>query len=225
MVQKTRRLSQILDSDEIYILFGGPSLKGFNFNLLDGLPTLACNKSAEVYNADCVISIDPTYINTRRDFLARYNGRVAIAHRGTDIGGTKPNRGVIDYIDPDYIYRHDKSNPHLMSEDPDVLYGTNTGHAAINFSVLQGFTTIHALGLDLSVVGHWHGGYTHSRQCSHLLYNWARYIDGCKNYLESIGVRLINYNINSGVTEYEYRDYSELRKPLSKKKERVLELA
>lgn len=204
-MKKKRVLKEIVGSDEAYLIFGGPSLRGFDLSNLDDYFTLACNKCAEEYNATAVISIDPTYINTRKDFLRDYDGYVMIARRET-----KPNSGVIDHINPNWLYWHDKRFPHLLSEDPNVLYGTNTGQAAINALVLHGFKTIHCLGLDLSVVGHWHGGYSHSRQHSHILYSWARYIDGLKPQLDEKGVRLINYNFESGVRDYEFGNLRDL---------------
>ena len=199
-----------MQTDEIYIIFGGPSLKDFDFSKLDNKATLACNKCAEIYNADCVISVDPTYINTRKDFLKNYNGYVAIGYRATDMGDNKkPSDSTLSHINPDYLYWHDKKHPDKMSDDPYTLYGSNTGHAAINFAVLQGFKTIHLLGLDLNKRGHWHGGYSHSRQNEQWLNDWAMMLDNCKEYLDNKGVKMINYNKKSGVRSYPFSDYRE----------------
>lgn len=205
------KLSEILNSEEIYIIFGGPSLRNFDFDRLKGKPTLACNKSAEVYPADCVISVDPVYINTRCKFLANYPGYVAIGYRETQNGTIqKPNSDVINKIQPDYLYWFDKRFPDKMSLKDGILHGLNTGHAAVNFAMLQGFKTIHALGLDLNVMGHWHSGYSHSNQYKELLLNWAAFLDLCKKQLDECGVRLVNYNNNSAVREYEFRELSEI---------------
>lgn len=209
-MEQHKSLSQLLNSEEIYIVFGGSSLKDFDFNKLNGKPTLGCNKSAEHYNTDCVISIDPTYINTRRDFLRNYDGYVAIARRETMPKNSKPNNQVLNYIEPNWLYWHNKSFPHKISLNAHELYGTNTGHAAVNFAVLHGFKKIHALGLDLNVTGHWHGGYTHSRQDVSMLMVWAMYLDGLKPQLDELGVEMINYNPDSGVHAYEKRTYDDI---------------
>lgn len=205
MKPQPQNLPEILQTDEIYVLFGGPSLKGFDLSRLNGKTVIACNKSAELFPAQVVISIDPTYINTRCKFLRDYPGLVALGYRATEFGeNQKPNDAVIGGIEPDYLYWHDKRFPDRMSTNPSTLYGQHTGHAAINFLMLQGFKTVHALGLDLNVTGHWHGGYTHSNQHKEWLLNWAAHIDGCKGQLDEAGIRMINYNPNSAVKEYEF---------------------
>lgn len=207
----TPKLSELLDSDEIYIIFGGPSLKGFDFSRLDNKPTLGCNKVSEVYKTDCVISIDPTYINTRRDFLKKYDGYVALGFRGTSFDAPiKPNKKIIEGIEADWVYYHNKKHPHKISTNPQELYGQHTGHAAVNFAALHGFKTIHALGLDLCNPGHWHGGYTHSRQMRDLLIAWAWNLDECKTQLEQMDIKMINYNPDSGVRRYEFKTYEDI---------------
>lgn len=201
MKQKT--ISELLNSKEIYIIFGGPSLKGFDLSKLDNKPTLACNKCAEVYKANAVISIDPTYINTRSKFLKNYDGYVALGHRET-----KPSISLINDIGPDYLFWHDKKHPEKMSDDPEVIYGTNTGHAAINFAALQGFKKIHALGLDMGRRSHWHSGYSNSGIAD--MGYWAKYLDGCKDWLDGRGVELINYNPDSNVRAFKFGDLNDL---------------
>ena len=200
----TKSLSNLLETDEVYIIFGGPSLKDFDFSKLNGKVTIGCNKCAEIYETSAVISIDPTYINTRKNFLKNYTGVVALGRRDT-----KPHQSVIDEINPDYSYFHDKRFPDKLSENPQVLYGTNTGHAAINFSMLHDFKKIHALGLDMKI-GHWHGGYTHSRQRNDLLEYWAMHIDSVKPQLDEKGIEMINYNPDSAIRAYEFGDLNSI---------------
>lgn len=204
-METKRLLSEIVESDEIYIIFGGPSLKGFDFSNLDNVPTLGCNKSSEVYQTDAVISVDCTYLNTRKNFLKDYEGYVAIGRRET-----KPSGKVIDDINPNWLYWYDNRFPEMLSEDPNVLSGTNTGQCSINFAVHHGFKTIHALGLDLNGLGHWHGGYSHARQYLNLMQNWAAQIDHWKGQLDKKGVKMINYNYASGVRRYEFRELESL---------------
>lgn len=207
-------MSEEMGTDEIYIIFGGPSLKDFDFDKLKNKKTLACNRSAELFKADAVISVDPTYINMKRHFLRDFSGLTVVGYRGTQFGDTiKPNAGVIGHIDPSYVYWHDKRFPGEMSEKENVLYGTNTGHAAVNFCMLNGFKTIHALGLDMrwdTGRTHWHQGYSHSREPKEFLMNWAAHLDACSKQLRNNGVTMYNYNSESNVRKYEFRSLEEI---------------
>ena len=200
--RETKKLSELLNTDELYILFGGPSLKHFDLSRLDNKPTLACNKCAEVYAADAIISIDATYIGTKRHFLKEYQGYVILGHRETK---PHPEYGMprAEWIDPSYLFWHERSVK--MSEKENLLYGLNTGHAAVNFAMLHGFKTLHCLGLDMAQGGHWHSGYSHSSN-QQWMTQWAKQLDDCKNVLDAWDVRLINYNPDSGVRAYEFGD-------------------
>lgn len=201
-------LSKILNSNSLYILFGGPSLKGFDLSRLDGRPTLSCNKCGEIYPSSAIISIDATYINSNKKFLKKYNGKVILATRETNMS---PEHGarIVDWIEPDYLYwkapRNRVDESVYMSETHDELVGDNTGHAAVNFAMLHGFKTIHALGLDLKERGHWHSGYS-TTQYNSQLERWAQHLDSAKPILDKWGVQLINYNENSAVRNYEFGD-------------------
>lgn len=201
-------LSEILQSDIIYILFGGPSLKGFDLSRLDDKSVLACNKCGEIYPSDAIISIDATYINSNKKFLKDYNGKVILGTRETNMSPEHGTR-IVDWIEPDYLYwrapRDCVDNGVYMSETQDELVGDNTGHAAVNFAMLHGFKEIHALGLDLEQRGHWHNGYS-TTQHQGQLERWAAHLDAAKPVLDKWGVRLINYNTGSAVRKYEFRD-------------------
>lgn len=196
-------VSKVNIPEEIYILFGGPSIKGFDLSKLNGKHVLGCNKSAEIYPCDGVISIDKTYINSKRNFLKNYKGYVALASNETK-ASPMYNKRIVDWIEPDFLYWHNKRKPDTFSENNEELTGRHTGHAAINFAMLNGVKTIHALGLDLNVMGWWHSGYT--SQCNQRwMLNWAKSIDDCKPTLDKWGVTLFNYNLDSAVRNYPFR--------------------
>lgn len=201
---ETPLLSEIAGTDEIYIVFGGPSLKGFDFSRLYGKFTLGCNRAAYDANCAALISMDCTYINSNRYALRDYKGYTILASAETN---QSPEFGmrIVDWIRPDYLYWLDKKNPDKMSQERGILIGCNTGHAAINFAALEGFKTIHALGLDLKEPGWWHKGY--SRSCGkHWMTGWAKILDNCKNQLDDMGVSMINYNPESAVRAYPFGD-------------------
>jgi hypothetical protein len=200
----TPLLSDIVGTDEIYIVFGGQSLRGFNFSRLYGNFTLGCNRAAYDANCAAIISMDCTYINSNKYELRDFKKYTILASSETN---QSPEFGmrIVDWIKPDYLYWLDKKNPDSMSLERGTLCGQNTGHAAINFAALEGFKKIHALGLDLKQPGWWHKGY--GRSCGQAwMTSWAKALDDCKKHLDNMGVTMVNYNSDSAVRAYPFGD-------------------
>lgn len=194
-------LSEIVSKDEIYIIFGGPSLKGFDFEKLDQKFTLGCNKVCEIYPTDVLLTVDPTYLKSNIKFIKQYPNLKAIAYDKTL--PPHPIYGHIDeYVDAHYSYHRVKQAG--LSQDDSYLCAKHTGHAAIDFAVKHGFKKIHALGLDLNQTGHWHSGYSGGVQSTYWMANWAQEIDNLKSELDRRNITLINYNESSAVKAYEY---------------------
>lgn len=202
---ETPLLSDIVGTDEIYIIFGGPSLKGFDFSKLNGKFTLGCNKCAFEVKTCAISSIDNTFINSNRHALRDYRGYTILGSCETNKSPMYQDQRIVDWIKPDYLYWYNKKDPDKMSTKRGVLCGANTGHASINFAMLEGFKTIHALGLDLGKRGWWHSGYSSSAG-TQWMNIWASNLDKCKPFLDDKGVRLINYNPDSAVRAYEFGD-------------------
>lgn len=203
--QETPKLSDLVHTDEIYIIFGGPSLKGFDFSKLNGKFVIGCNKAAfETKFCGGVITADATFTNSNRYNLREYRGYTII---GTKETNPSPEFGmrIVDWIQPDYLYWIDRKNRDKFSKEYRVACGENTGQFAINFAALEGFKKIHALGLDLKEPGWWHSGYRKSAGKDWMT-NWAKDIDAIKPHLDAYGVKLINYNPDSAVRAYEFSD-------------------
>lgn len=152
---------------EVYIIGGGTSLKGFDFNKLKDKTTIAINKSClTVPNLDYFITMDFTalkkigkisYVGTKifianfaKPYLKEINGQIIDTRFGlvytlndfTMIIKSWAEEGI------GFDFRHFRS-------------GNNSGYCALQFAVLMGFNPIHLLGIDLVVTEktHFHNGY------------------------------------------------------------------
>ncbi len=137
-----------------FIVGGGPSLKGFDWGLLQGELSIGVNRAFEKYDPTIMFCMDPGmwgWIVSRKfgpEVLQRYN----------EFKGYKvwTNNIWLNIPPEDNTYIADVKN--LMP------CGSNSGHSAINLAVLLGASPIYLLGFDMKGDGKgrqkwWHDGY------------------------------------------------------------------
>lgn len=136
--------------ETVYIIGGGPSLTGFNWNKLFGKKTIAVNKSILSYpNADALYWTDSRVYGWYKNEIDKFKGlKYSIRHNITYTNDVKVLR---------------KSNKFGLEDSKDALcHGNNSGYAAINLAYLLGAKRIILLGYDMrndGTRGHYHDGY------------------------------------------------------------------
>jgi len=137
------------DERVIYIAGGGPSLKGYNWNLLKDKRIIAVNRSYEVIPwAEVVYFTDKRFFDWHKDGL--------IKHNGVKITGDKH----IDH--PDVQNYRLTGCKGIDLGHMRLKHGNNSGYAAMNLAVHLGARIIVLLGFDMKFSGeesHWHNGY------------------------------------------------------------------
>jgi hypothetical protein len=165
----------------VYIVGGGPSLKGFNFNCLKDKDVIAVNKAIrDVPWAKYFISIDSTFFDkvepsfleklppdTQTIFVANLAPSYMIKDEDGRVVDTRSNRVYkLDCFDR-VITSHTATGIGLTEDDfrtggvTDEL-GSNSGFCALQLAVIEGYTHIVLLGIDLCNLGgetHYHEGY------------------------------------------------------------------
>ena len=193
-------LTTLYETDEVYIVGGGPSAEGMNWLKLKDKFTIGCNKSAFVANTDMLFSIDSTFMKQFYQQMKEFPGMIGLGLKNYDLFKNVP------FCDREYIHVRDSR----MSEKMPYVYGLNTGHAAINVAMMEGFKTIHVIGIDMNVRGHWHSGYSWSRQHHNVLKRWAADLNAAKPTLDRNGVTIYNYSPHSAVNVYPTRNLKDL---------------
>ena len=160
---------------EVYIIGGGTSLKGFDFNKLKDKTTIAVNKSClTVPNLDYFITMDFTALKKiGMELVAPYIGtRIFIANF------SKPYLREINgqIIDTRFNLVYTLNDFTMMIKSWveegigfyfwDFRSGNNSGYCALQFAILMGFNPIYLLGIDLVTLEgtHFHGGYGESKE-------------------------------------------------------------
>lgn len=178
----------------VFLIGGGPSLRGFDFTKLQALRSgsiiIAINDAVRCCPfANVVFSIDRVWLGRRHATIRAFRGeRVAVV----DAAHAKFLRGIR------YFRR---SREARLSEDPGVICtGENSGFAALGMAVMRGATKVFLLGFDMKGPGHFHAGY--EWYCPHGVADyprWAGYFDVLADAAKARGVEVFNCNPDSAI--------------------------
>lgn len=143
------------DAPAVFVVGGGPSLRGFDFDALPGDRTIAINRSLEALPAARVLwwSDWRFFRNNEAAILAHGAEHKATARRDKDPWGYPPGVTTYRFTGRDGF-------------DPDAAclrHGNNGGYAALHLAVHLGARRIVLLGIDLAHgadgATHWHDGH------------------------------------------------------------------
>ncbi len=163
----------------VYIIGGGYSLKGFDFNKLKDKDTITINKSIfHVPNPTYFITCDYSFIHRLRHsnlahnfetnkavkfFIVQSHLSYLIEKEGKIID-IRTNKYIYDLKNFDVIIKSYKSEGVGFSWN-DFRNGINSGFCALQIAILLGYKNIYLLGFDLDVKNentHFHEGYGQS---------------------------------------------------------------
>lgn len=165
---------------DIYLVGGGPSLRGFDWSKLYNKTTIAINRAFEVCPKTSII-----YFSDLR-FWHWYQDKL-IKHPAKKITGSR-------LIHSDVINYKITGSKGLDLMAGCLRSGNSSGYAAINLAVHLGATRIILLGYDMSMqqqYHHWHNGYAtlfSSRCFSKML----PFFDSLKKPLERLAIEIVN---------------------------------
>jgi len=164
--QKDRGISRV------FVVGGGPSLKGFDFSCLSNVDTIVVNNAVfDVPNPKYFITVDYTFIrkvgkdklkatpsikffvvDRSYESIRKINGKYV----DTRFGLVYEDLDIFDYIVESY--RQDEFGYRF----DDFRTGLNSGYCALQLAIILGYKNIYLLGFDLLLVGsktHYHSGY------------------------------------------------------------------
>jgi hypothetical protein len=142
------KVEPLYKGQTVYIIGGGPSLKGFNWDLLKGKKVIAINRAYEFCKAEVVYWTDGRFYQWNKDELDALTAtKYTIQPSANQINVNVIRRGM----------RHGlETNPSMLA------HGDNSGYAAINLAYHLGAKQIVLLGYDMGNVNgesHFHDGY------------------------------------------------------------------
>jgi hypothetical protein len=165
-------------SDSVFIVAGGPSLIGFDFNKLNGYDTIAVNKSIEfIKDPTYFITVDYTFMNKTKVKISdiskqRKTATVFVAASDmlnlNDKGMFVDSKHNITYSRLNEFNLVIKSNKAIDEKTgfgtsvSNFTRGHNSGFCAIQMAILLGYEKIYLLGFDMNLntnKTHFHDGY------------------------------------------------------------------
>ena len=202
-------------SDSVYIIGGGPSLRGFDFSRLEGHDTIAVNKAIEyVESATYFVTMDYSFfqkaslsipeinkkvkesyfiLNTWYSYIQRVNGVY------TD---TRDNFQYLDLHKMSAIVKapYELYDNGFSKSVNTFAHGSNSGYSAIQLAILMGYKNIYLLGFDMNVDehSHFHSGYKQSQ---------SRFSKNIKHYKNNLIQSLKNL---TGVNIFSCSEHSKL---------------
>lgn len=197
----------------VYIIGGGPSLSGFDFDRIkDKGLLLGVNDAAFNAPCDALFSLDQTWARNRHSQIAEFKGEKILA--------MPP--GYDDTVIKDVTYVVRRRN-YGLSKNPDDINGVNSGYGALGVAYLKRAQQIYLLGFDMKddierkegerdkVKAHWYKSYSWYAKTNHRAFHkLASAFDDLIPDLTGAGISVINASPDSLITAFPKCSLSEL---------------
>lgn len=182
----------------VYLIGGGPSLSGFEFERIRGRGVVVAINDAALHVpwADAVLSIDTVWMRNRAANLRAFPGeRILIAPE--DRADTPDIPGAT------YLVR--KRGAGISADHGIVLTGDNSGFAALGLALMRKAGRVGLLGYDMRSPGHWHAGYAwRSRHGARDYPAWVQNFRVLDRVARHRGIRVVNCNPRSAIRCFEF---------------------
>lgn len=213
-----KKITEVLRTNQwsggrCFIVGGGESLKGFDFDKLNGELTIGINRSFERIDSTLLYLMDSRLYrwlingdlnkHDKSDVLQKWNN-----FKGHKIFLCPLAGGEID--DEIYAVRRIIQPSISLNLNKGIHGSNNSGLGAIMLAIALGANPMYLLGFDMkcSTSTHWHSGYP-NQNADQLQNVMTKYVDEFEKFapvIESLGFRVVNLNPNSGVTCFEFDD-------------------
>lgn len=196
-----------------FLLGGGPSLMGFDYQRLDKELTIGINKTFLVYKSTINYSMDETFYTRLTDRTADKYITVEHKKKWKDYQGIKlflrqSEKQAFDkfvYYIP-AVHRKVFSNSIKLG----IYGGNNSGFGALMLAITFGCKEIYLLGYDFKVKQtktkniktHWHNGYRDESQkrMNQKFESFIREFEEFEGPIRERGIKVINLNPESNLT-------------------------
>jgi hypothetical protein len=204
-----------------FIIGGGESLKGFDFNRLDNELTIGINKVFKFYpNSTINYSMDSTLYNQIRQGDLDRPGEPKLSvfwdnYKGTRVFLTPMERKQFGQ-DVYLVRRELHLAVNIGDLDKGIFGGNNSGTGAITLAIALGAQNIFLLGYDMKAVNqtHFHEGYEKRdlKEFNKKLNEYRDDITKICPLLRTVGVNVVNLNPNSDLKCFPFAKFDDVIK-------------
>jgi hypothetical protein len=179
----------IFKDQTVYLIGGGPSLIGFDWELLREKNVIAINRAFQVVPwAQVLYWTDPEFYDTFFDEIGEFRG-LKICSKSLK----QKSEGVI------VLRGYNKQQ--LDLRDGSISHGNNSGFGALNLALKLGATKVFLLGFDGEATEdstHWHDGYSKNLNPSVFRRLNALFASVCPQ-LKQLNIEVYNANPESSI--------------------------
>jgi len=208
-----RPITEVLSSSSwkgrrCFILAGGPSLAGFDFNLIKDELTIGINKSFTRFPTTLNYAMDLGFYNlvmnsTSKDARAKQLHQQWLSYRGIKVFLKRPGFRLDSSV---FVVNNLREQRLSFDLEEGIFGGSNSGLGALMLAIALGATKIGLLGYDMKVDNvmkrtHWHEGYSHQRfdTMQSKLDKFKIPFEELAPAIEEAGIEVVNLNKNSGL--------------------------
>ena len=203
-----------------FVIGGGPSLRGFDFNRLKGQGRIiACNKAfLDVPFADVMIAMDQDIYRWIHSGVLTKNpaDKHEILKKFRNFSGVKVWIETGNHRLDGVHYVHTYRLPRVTKRFTEGIYtGNNTGLGALMAAITFGCNPIYLLGIDGKHEGkrtHYHGGYPGRIQVPITAKKFVHHFEYAAKSIKQSGARVINLNPRSAVRCFKFSTIDEVLK-------------
>jgi hypothetical protein len=213
------KICDILDTNylknkDCYIIGGGCSLKGFDFNILKDKFTIGINRCFEVFEPNILYFMDKLFYDSviTGIYDEKHNNNLKeLWYINKSIKVMLCSASIQKYND---IYIVRKILKNIVSKDIKygIYGGNNSGYGALMLAISLGVKNIYLLGYDFYIDNsntHWHSGYYYNKDLElykNKLKSYVRMFESNKDKILDIGVKVYNCNKKSELKCFEFKE-------------------
>lgn len=185
---------------ETFLVAGGPSLKGFDFDKLRGRSVIAINDALlQLPWATAMFSADKVWVSKRHEQIKAFTGEKYIAV--TEV----PSNHIAG------VHYLDKIRATGLSLSPDAVHVSgSSGYGALNLAFILGAKKITLLGFDYKESSqHWYNPNHWNKTKNNISFPlWTAAFDSTVEVLQQHSVIVLNASVDSAVTAFPKIDLS-----------------
>lgn len=212
---RAHKLDNLYGGLPIYIISTGTSLRGFDFNCLNGRITIGINRVIEYYHPSIIHFVDVTAHTTHAKALRNYNGMIIV---GQGAGPTPTHDNIFEIGRNIDTFRMSesvaKTSKKVGRSFSDGWFGGGAGATALHTAILLGGDPIYLLGYDYyEKNGRHFDEYDESRNDKHLYFTSFESVEQISR--ERWLPRIYNCNRHSRLKCFPFVDIDSLLAPAS----------
>lgn len=206
-----RQASEVLKSGmwagkRCFVIAGGPSLKGFDFSILENELTIGVNRVYEKFDCNILFAMDGRFYK----WILEGKYGTEAKNRFLSFQGCKFWLDVSNLNLNNVFYAKAIGRTGMSFKLEDGLYhGNNSGFGALNLAVALGANPIYLLGFDMKFSkdgsGHYHDGHPAAFKES-MMKSFPKAFEMTVNMLNEKNIKVINCNPDSALKCYPFGD-------------------